>query len=210
MSAFRPSSLFRWNKEASEGGMRFDLFLGMARNFNVNFFAGHVTGRVLSHDWLGLTLDEVWGVFSSSLKESRPLQVNAFVLMDNHFHMLVSWNHSCLFEATELLLSEITESFEQLSGKKVFEEPNKVYLIDSFANYLNVYKYIYRNPVEAGLVQLAEKYKYSSLGVLLGRSTLSLSVVDNLNLICNPRVLQWINSKENLFYKTLIRDHQLF
>lgn len=149
-----------------------------------------MTGKTLSETWTGLSLREVWGKFACSLKKTKPIQVNAFVLMKNHFHLLVSWNHSDVIRASEGVAAELDQTF----GTET-----KIYPVKSFSNYLNVYKYIYRNPVEAGLVSLAEDYQYSSLRCVLGKSDLSFPVVDNMNVIHHPRILQWINADENLF-----------
>ncbi|MEK6627995.1 MAG: hypothetical protein AABY53_05165, partial [Bdellovibrionota bacterium] len=64
----------------------------------------------------------------------------------------------------------------------------------NYSHYLNTYKYIYRNPVEAGLCKKPEDYPYSSLYYLLGRGTLHCQVIDHLNLIQNPlHILKWLN-----------------
>ena len=67
----------------------------------------------------------------------------------------------------------------------------------SYAQYLNTYRYIYRNPIEAKLVLKIEDYKYSSLYYLLGKSLLHCQIIDHLGLIQNPiKLLNWINLSE--------------
>ncbi|MBS1970381.1 MAG: hypothetical protein JSU04_08735 [Bdellovibrionales bacterium] len=63
--------------------------------------------------------------------------------------------------------------------------------------YKRAYKYIYRNPVEAGMCSRAEDYEFSSLRGLLGRVNLQVPVIDNMGLIFGPKkILTWLNEKE--------------
>lgn len=60
--------------------------------------------------------------------------------------------------------------------------------------YKNAYKYIYRNPLDAGLCRTVEEYEYSSLRGLLGHSPLVVPVIDNMGLIHTPlKILDWLN-----------------
>ncbi len=112
-------------------------------------------------------------------------EIQALVMMDTHIHLLISnydnkENYFC-----ENLQSAIfsTQNLENLA------EP-----ILNYSQYLNTYKYIYRNPVEAGLCLRAEEYTFSSLYYLLGKGFLHCPICDHLGLIQNPiHILNWLN-----------------
>ncbi len=114
------------------------------------------------------------------------IEVNALVMMDTHIHLLISSdNHNENF---------FCENFQnEISPKKqsdCFCEP-----ILSYSQCLNTYKYIYRNPVEAGISLKAELYPYSSIQIILGKAVGYVNLDDQLGIIQNPvQILKWINS----------------
>lgn len=64
--------------------------------------------------------------------------------------------------------------------------------------FMHAYKYIYRNPVEARIVDNVEDYKYSSLFGLVGNGKLEIPIQnDNCweNLRSIESNLKWLNSK---------------
>jgi putative transposase len=116
----------------------------------------------------------------------------ACVMMETHCHLLIkAQNRNENFFAESLL-----KKIESNSEEPVFIEP-----IFQIAQFLNTYKYIYRNPVEAGIVKNCEDYPFSTLSGLLGKSVLRLIVWDNLGLIQNPiRILRWLNDQNQKYF----------
>ena len=106
--------------------------------------------------------------------------------MTTHSHLLFKSYAQKENYFTENLFTDLkikTKDFNSLT------EP-----IKNKTQYLNTYKYIYRNPVEAGLTFKCEKYPYSSLNALLGYSMNTLNIIDPLNVAQNPfKVLSWLN-----------------
>ena len=125
------------------------------------------------------------------LSRKFEIEVQALVMMDTHVHLLgacfgASENFFCEELQREILVSQKGDNLS---------EP-----ILNYSQYLNTYKYIYRNPVEAGLCARAEDYVFSSLRSLLGRGLLSCQIHDQLGLIQNPvQILKWLN--QNIDYK---------
>jgi REP element-mobilizing transposase RayT len=118
-----------------------------------------------------------------------PLEIHALVMMDTHVHLL--------FRLSDQNENFFTAHFLELMGQKC---PNEILVepIKNYSQYLNTYKYIYRNPVEAGLSLMCESYAYSSLYQLLGQGPQHLKVIDAMGLIQNPRkVLTWLNTESN-------------
>jgi len=146
-------------------------------------------------------MELVWEIFCSRIRESTKPggpHVNAFVLMHNHFHLLLTEKVSRIGKTAEKLCKNITYDFEGYTGEELtlFDFPPDQSLISDFKHLRHVYRYIYQNPVKAGIVNKAENYKFSSLYYLLGRKSdnTPLDVADTFGVIYDPiRLLQWIN-----------------
>ncbi len=73
---------------------------------------------------------------------------------------------------------------------------------------MNVYKYLYRNPVEAGLCKRVQDYKYSTLYGIMGESRLIIPIEEDsiMSLEELNEILIWLNTepseknKEDLRY----------
>lgn len=62
-------------------------------------------------------------------------------------------------------MKDVTLNIQKCSGRinKIFGGRYKGSMITNYSYLVNVYKYIYRNPVEVGLKERAELYPYSTL-----------------------------------------------
>lgn len=69
-------------------------------------------------------------------------------------------------------------------------------VISDLRYYGNVYKYVYRNPVEANLCSRVQDYPYSSLNFILGRDTYRFPVFDTYFEIIDDHwsTLNWLNT----------------
>ena len=155
--------------------------------FHLNFDF-ESTGYFKQLDWLFLTSE------IETLRIEWSVEVQALVMMDTHVHVLFRIPNQKENFFCEALVNKI--------NKKLIASPDAYFIepITSSSQYLNVYKYIYRNPVEAGISTRVEEYLFSSLNCLLGRDVLHLQVVDRAGLIQNPNhILHWLNSKS--YYK---------
>lgn len=119
------------------------------------------------------------------------VEIQALTMMDTHIHLLIS-----NFENKENYFCEsLQNSIFKTDNMENLAEP-----ILNYSQYLNTYKYIYRNPVEAGLCNKVEDYRFSSLYYLIGKGFLYCHVIDHLGLIQNPiHILKWLN--QNIDYK---------
>ena len=114
------------------------------------------------------------------------IEVHAFVLMSNHFHCIINFKD-------DQIIRDVVEHIENFWCCTVHLEK-----IESFIEYKQVYRYIYRNPIEAGLSKTCEAYPYSSLRKLIYRGIdpfVELSIVDQMCVVSNPYVLlKWLNT----------------
>lgn len=93
-------------------------------------------------------------------------------------------------------MRETSRVISRASGRinQVFGGPYYWSLMTSLPSYLYGYKYIYRNPVEAGLCSIVEEYRYSSLSSLLGQSRTIIPIERDDTLFSNvERQLEWLN-----------------
>ena len=163
--------------------------------FHLNFtFSVHPLFPEL--DWLLLNYH------LKRLSDIHKIEPQAFVMMSSHVHLLfkASKNNENYF--TEALLKELNVASPETS----LVEP-----ISTMAQFLNCYKYVYRNPVEAKIIQKCEDYRFSSLYSLLGKGEILTPVVDLMCVIQNPlKILNWLNnssgSKLFQFKEMDIRD----
>jgi hypothetical protein len=131
-----------------------------------------------------------------SLGQENALIIQAFLLMRNHFHLL--WSPYSLNDGAcrDKLIDKFSEVFElKMNHGKIF------YPILSFPQYAQVYKYIYRNPVEAGVVMKVEDYAYSTLQIVLGNQPKLPGLEDPFGVIFDQhRMLQWLNSPYSITF----------
>lgn len=154
--------------------------------FHFNFEYG-VFGYFKELDWL--LIQKTIQHFSQIYR----VQIQALVMMDTHVHILFRISD----HREHFFAQEITK---KLKANEENTQENQVEPITNLSHYLNTYKYIYRNPVEAGMVSSCEDYPYSSLHALLGRSSLRIQINDLMGLIQNPMyVLNWLNNKDQMF-----------
>ncbi|AZZ38032.1 hypothetical protein CIK05_14880 [Bdellovibrio sp. qaytius] len=153
--------------------------------FHLNFaFAVHSLFPEL--DWLLINLH------LRRLSDQYSIELHAFVMMSTHSHLLFKSSQQNENYFTDALLNNLKVT----GAESTLVEP-----ITNMSQYLNTYKYIYRNPVEARLVQNCEEYRFSSLNGLLGQSELITPVIDPLSVAQNPnKILRWLN---NYFEKKL-------
>jgi len=160
----------------------------------------HLNSGLCPRTWRTTTQRERWRIFCGALNDIQfktDFTAHAFVLMDTHFHILFSTRSS----KEHILAEEFHQNLTSLCNKtwEALEVPLFCEPILSAAYYKHAYKYIYRNPLEAGLCRRVEDYEFSSLRGLLGAAELRAPVIDNMDLIYGAqKVLAWLNTEEKV------------
>ena len=138
----------------------------MARRklYRTDLFPYHITSRVNNRENFPIPLNQVWKYFSEQLAYAtfiNNLNIHAFVLMPNHFHLLASTPHKNLDIVMRDLLracAKITNIRAQRTGH-LFEKRYYWNVITNPVYYSYAFKYVYRNPIKAGFCMKVEQYK---------------------------------------------------
>lgn len=141
----------------------------------------------------------VWEIMSEQLyflNIAFNVQIHAFVLMSNHFHLLISTPEANLSAAMAVFMREtsraITKSAHRINN--TYGQRFSRTIIGSNHYFLHAYKYVYRNPVKAGLCDRVETYPYSTLNGLLGLSHLLIPIAEDTTLFSDLEgTLNWLN-----------------
>lgn len=142
----------------------------------------HVTARVNNQEAFPCELSRVWRIVERQLFEIHVLfraEVHAFVLMPNHFHLLVTTPREGLGRVMNHFMRSVAQSIVRASDRTghVFGGRHYRSLIASDLYLWHALKYIYRNPVKAGLCDRVEDYPYSSLAGVIGLQPLAFPMV---------------------------------
>lgn len=133
---------------------------------NKNYY--HITARSNNREYFYLPQEIVWNIFMNELdilQSKYRIKIPAFVMMSNHFHLLVLTPDENIDKIMYFFMKRTTLEIQRLSGRinKIYGGRYKGSIIKNFSYLVNVYKYIYLNPVKAKITSKAEFYPYSTL-----------------------------------------------
>ena len=113
-------------------------------------------------------MNKVWSIAKHCLYkayEKHPYKLHAFVLMSNHYHMVIQTLNYDL----DKVMFEFNRRFSLIlkneSGhiNRKFGSRYKWSLITEDQYFMNVLRYVYQNPLRARICKSCERYPYSSL-----------------------------------------------
>lgn len=138
-------------------------------------FPYHLTARVNNRELFPIRLPEVWKILSRNAYAAHTiheLNFHAVVLMPNHIHMLASTPKKNLSQAMQSFMSCLTKELTQEGQRtgRIFERRYYWSVIENLFYFSNALKYVYRNPVRAGLCDKVQQYEFSTLHSLIGQS----------------------------------------
>ena len=139
----------------------------------------HVTARVNNRERFPLPLAKMWEIFElecSVMIRVYEAEIQSFVMMPNHFHMIVTTPTRDLGVVMNPFMSSVTKTANLLAGRTghLFGGPYRWSLINGTRYFGHAYKYVYRNPVRAGLCEQVEEFPFSTLHGLIGSSPLQI------------------------------------
>ncbi len=179
-----------------------------------DFYPYHVCARANNQEWFSAPLNEVYEVYSdvsARTIEKYSLQIHAFVLMSNHFHMLCSTPQSNLDIAMRYFMTESSRSIARLSHRinKIYGSRYYWTIIRESSHYAYAFKYIYRNPVRAGIVSRVQSYPWSTLNFFKRKmNSLIQSNESGFGELIPPnrrQLLLWLNECEDSEHEASMR-----
>lgn len=134
-----------------------------------NQFPYSVTSRSNNKDWFDVPMPELWQIFTDKIRvtaERYGFVTHAFLLMSNHYHWLLSTPESNIGSGMRYFNTESSRGIARFSGRinKIFGSRYKPSLITTPIYYANSYRYIYQNPLRAGMCDDVFNYPWSALG----------------------------------------------
>ncbi len=162
-------------------------------------FPYHVCARSINREWFNLPMDQVWEIMSNQLyfvHTAYNVRILAFILMSNHFHLIVQTPDCNLSEAMAWFMRESSRELTR-SGNRINQAYGGRYfrsIISSEHYYGLAYKYLYTNSLRAGQARRVENYQFSALRGLLGLRRLGFPVAEDRMLFSNVEAtLEWLN-----------------
>ncbi|MEZ4815214.1 MAG: transposase [Bdellovibrionota bacterium] len=149
-----------------------------------DIFPYHVTNRTRDKIFYPLPLKEVWNIYTDQLKIATwafGAHIHAFVLMSNHYHLFLSTPECNIDQIICFVQSEVSKKiFTKTNSKESYFETRYRWSLIKDRNYFaNVYRYIYQNPLRAGIVTRLEDYYFSSFHGKAGYSKLEIPLYNH-------------------------------
>ena len=164
-------------------------------------FPYHVTSRANNQEWFSLPMNKVWEICQKCLKDAYDIhrvEVISFVLMSNHYHLLVRTPDlnldSFMYEFNKRLafnLKNKTDNINHLLGGRY-----KWCLIQSQQYFGNCYRYVYQNPMRANIAKRCEDYPYSTLHYITSHKIFCVPLFDQMGFKDDYN-LNWLNQNIN-------------
>jgi putative transposase len=141
----------------------------------------HVTVRTNNREQFLLPLEKVWEIVGHEclfLSLIYGTEFQAVVLMPNHIHMILTVPQFDLGIVMNEFLKSISRTLNRLTGRTghLFGSAHHRSIIKNSRYFGIVIKYVYRNPVKAGLCGKVEQYPFSTLHGLLGEAHLPFPI----------------------------------
>lgn len=178
----------------------------MARQLRVNFKNAwhHVMNRgaAFKNIFLSDLHREKFLNLIGEITERYQVEIHAYCLMHNHYHLLMNTPRGNLSESMAYLNSVYAGFFNktQKTDGPLFRGRFKSTVIDYDDYLLRVSRYIHLNPVRAKFVEKAEEYKWSSYPAYL-------NLIDKKPWLITEKVLSFLGEKGCVEqYEQIVRE----
>ncbi|MGZ3688298.1 MAG: transposase [Bdellovibrionota bacterium] len=140
-----------------------------------DFLPYHITARANRREAFPVPLEIAWKIFAENCYEIQichGVEIHAFVMMSNHIHLILTSPNEDLGKVMHRFFWSASRTMNSISGhiNHLFGGPYHRTLIDSSLYFRHAVKYVYRNPVKAGICNQVQDYPFSSLLGLIGSS----------------------------------------
>lgn len=133
-----------------------------------NSFPYHLTARSNNKDWYRLSMINLWSIYRVNvqiLNEKFGFRTHGFVLMANHFHWIVSTPQSNLSRGMRYFMTETSKEIGRQTNRinKIYGDRYRWSILTSHLYYANAIRYIFQNPLRAGICESVWDYHWSTL-----------------------------------------------
>lgn len=123
-------------------------------------------------------------LFIQTLREACAqfrIEVHAYCLMNNHYHLLIKTPFANLGRAMRHINGVYTQRYNRLkkTDGPLFRGRYKAIVVDSDEYLLHLSKYIHLNPLEAKIVERLEDYPWSSYLTYVGKKLVDNFIITN-------------------------------
>lgn len=175
----------------------------------------HVYAQINRQEYYLQELD-VKEIFKNVLKQAKKkysFSIRNFCIMGNHFHLdITPGDKGSLSRIMQWIMSMFARRYNALVNQigRVWRGRFKSKIIDSINYALRLFVYISNNPVRAGLVKTAERYKYNGLFDIINNN---YSILDppkgEFKSFTNELLIKHENTNEPLIKKSIKIDQEL-
>jgi REP element-mobilizing transposase RayT len=185
--------------------------MGRRLLIRTNEYPYHVTARANNKESFYLEKHLCWDIFCHFLLDTQSkynIEIHAFVMMSNHIHLMVSTPKENIDQAMRHFMTMTSKAIAARSARmnRVWGARYYRSLITTPDYYAHAFRYLYANPLEAGVVNKVKDYPWSLLfPENFGKYQQSLIVKHrsgfDIYIPESPYQLQaWINHKHDFFY----------
>ena len=146
-------------------------------------------------------------IFFATLVETikkYDLLVHHVVLMSNHYHIVATATNRNLHRAMQYLNSRVAVKFNRAAGRTghLWGDRYKSCIIDTDEHYLVCVRYVYRNPLRAGMVENLYDFEDSSFGFWAFDKKVEMALSND------HLVVLWGQDKDRIhqYYRILVSD----
>jgi putative transposase len=146
-------------------------------------------------------MDFAWTTYSHALwfySHACQVRILGFVMMKNHFHLLLQTPQGNLSTFMKLFMKKTSDEIREQTNMKNHLYGGRYYpsLVMHDFYYRAVVKYVYQNPLRAGICRSVEDYPYSTLQSLIGKTHSLIPIHDDLGLMSAMDLsLRWLNEQ---------------
>lgn len=170
----------------------------------------HITARSNNKEWFNIPLHQVWKIMTDELKfiqQTENVIIHSFVLMANHFHLIMTTPDGNISKTMYWFMKRTTIKIQKHSGRinKIFGGRYKACLISTHKHLFHAWKYVFQNPLRAGICKRCEEYPYSTLSHQTSGIKLPFEVTTCLDIPINDVNKVFSNKENTLIHKALKR-----
>lgn len=176
----------------------------------------HVTHRAPGRELIFVEAEDYLYLLTLLKKISKEFlwDVFAFVLMSNHFHILLRITDANLSEGMKKICERYAVFFNKKYERKgsVFSRPYRAALCMDDIYLLTISLYIHLNPIKAGLSKVIAGYRWSSLNVYIRnrksfiRPNLILNILSSDINIAKQQYRKLLLKSKNIKHKNVIEE----